>query len=79
MVNTIAALTARVAELEGALAKMQRSRDRCRQAWEAEKVRARAACLALIENWPGMREARNGSSASLNPHIILPITENGNE
>lgn len=38
-----------------------------------------AACIAMLRNWPGMREARNGSSASLNPHIILPLTENGNE
>lgn len=35
-------LTARVEELEGALAKMQRSRDRYRQAWEAEKVASAA-------------------------------------
>lgn len=35
-------LQARVAELKAALDRMQRSRDRYRQAWEAEKVRARA-------------------------------------
>lgn len=40
--DTIATLTARVEELEGALAKMQRSRDRYRQAWEAEKVASAA-------------------------------------
>lgn len=40
----------------------------------------KAAIAAAINAWPGMREARNGSSASLNPHIILPLTqESGNE
>lgn len=40
---------------------------------------ARAAALALLENWPGMREAKNGSSISLKPHIILPLTETDND
>ena len=33
------------------------------------------AVLAAINAWPGMREAKNGSSISLKPHIILPLTE----
>ena len=35
----------------------------------------RKAIAAAINAWPGMRAARNGSSVSLNPHIILPLPQ----
>lgn len=38
-----------------------------------------AACLAMIESWPKMKIANNGSSIVLEPHIILPLTENQND
>ena len=46
--------------------------------WRFYEGKARAACLALINNWPGMRQSRLGSDGD--PRIILPITqENQND
>jgi hypothetical protein len=43
---------------------------------------ARAACLAMLKNWPGMVEKRANENlllANLNPAIILPLTETPND
>jgi hypothetical protein len=37
---------------------------------------ARAAFLAMLENWPGMKDY---SHPELGPHIILPLTEASDE
>ena len=34
-----------------------------------------ASIAAAINAWPGARAARNGSSVSLSPHIILPLPQ----
>lgn len=48
--------------------------------WFKQGATWKDVVAAALNAWPGMREARNGSSASLNPHIILPLTqESGNE
>ena len=47
--------------------------------WQQCLPDARAACLAMLRNWPGMKRSRLGSDGDL--RIILPLTQektNGN-
>lgn len=39
------------------------------------REQARAAILAGLAAWPGMISAKNGSSMSLRPQIILPLPQ----
>lgn len=39
---------------------------------------AHAACLAMLENWPGVRLGKYRDVAGPNDRIILPLTENAN-
>lgn len=46
-------------------------------------VKARAACQAMLAAWPGMERdrilrGRNDGSTTLEPRIILPLTEKPN-
>ena len=47
-IQTVEALTAENEQLRGALEKMQRSRDRYREAWEAEKAHGTARVSAAL-------------------------------
>ena len=49
---------------------------RVRERW---RKNARAACLTMLENWPGMEQVPPQYGDRVPPVIILPLTETTND